>query len=327
MRESLNIESPDRVVLVLIGAGTRAAGFHLGALQALDETGVLARVTQVVALGGGSLAAGKLAVGWGQPTVFESLRQSLLTRSGMTITRRTEPPDPSVARTTQLIHRLTDELAGATLGALRFHRPRFVFGATNLATGRPFFFATGGDDEALAGDEDAAMWSADSVALARAVAASAILPPVHAPTSLALGDGLVSLFGGEASDPVARAATLRRAATVQHVLVVDAGATPIGELGPTDGLAALPRLVDAALAVARHAEHIRFIQELRALGRPDPLWISLHDEGDGEAHTAASVPVDLGALHGPELALLERHGHATTHTIAACLAGLLQRRR
>jgi NTE family protein len=54
MRESIR---PIDIGLCLSGGGARAIAFHLGCMKALDEAGLLDRVTAISAVSGGSVLA------------------------------------------------------------------------------------------------------------------------------------------------------------------------------------------------------------------------------------------------------------------------------
>ena len=58
----------DGIGLCLSGGGFRAMLFHLGAFVRMNELGLLAKLDRVASVSGGSLAAGALAVAWGQLT-------------------------------------------------------------------------------------------------------------------------------------------------------------------------------------------------------------------------------------------------------------------
>lgn len=71
-----------RVGLALSGGGFRAAAFGLGCLRALHDTGVLARVSVVSGISGGSLLAAMWAYGPGDFTTFDDQVTTLL-RTGL----------------------------------------------------------------------------------------------------------------------------------------------------------------------------------------------------------------------------------------------------
>jgi NTE family protein len=58
----------DGIGFCLSGGGFRAMLFHVGAFVRMNELGLLAKLDRVASVSGGSLAAGALAVAWGQLT-------------------------------------------------------------------------------------------------------------------------------------------------------------------------------------------------------------------------------------------------------------------
>jgi predicted acylesterase/phospholipase RssA len=57
-------QTPDRIALCFSGGGLRATFFHLGVVRALRARGLLARVTQVYAVSGGSILGAHLVLNW-----------------------------------------------------------------------------------------------------------------------------------------------------------------------------------------------------------------------------------------------------------------------
>ncbi len=55
---------PDRIALCFSGGGLRATFFHLGVVRALRARGLLARVTQVYSVSGGSILGAHLVLNW-----------------------------------------------------------------------------------------------------------------------------------------------------------------------------------------------------------------------------------------------------------------------
>ena len=52
------------IALALSGGGFRAMVFHLGALLRINEVGLLAKLTRVSSVSGGSITAAALAMSW-----------------------------------------------------------------------------------------------------------------------------------------------------------------------------------------------------------------------------------------------------------------------
>lgn len=197
--------------LCLSGGGFRAALFHLGAARRLNELGVLAEVTTISSVSGGSILSAHLAArirDWPEPgtaaadwqrTVSDPfhafVRQNL--RTGPLLERllpwnwpRSTAPIEALAR--RYAERLTD-LGLAELPA----EPRFVFCSTDLEFGVNWVFDSHGPDgRSRAGDyragyvEPMPTWP-----LARAVAASSCFPPVFDP--LRAGVAAEELRGGD----------------------------------------------------------------------------------------------------------------------------------
>lgn len=138
--------------LALSGGGFRATLFHCGALCRLDELGVLSRADRISSVSGGSITAGLLAVRWKalrfHGEVAPNLRE-LVIEPLQTFCHRTIDT-PAIGLGVLLPGRRPSDLleaayaehlyGSATLQELS-DRPRFVFNATNLATGVSFRFS------------------------------------------------------------------------------------------------------------------------------------------------------------------------------------------
>ena len=57
-----------RLGLALSGGGFRASLYHLGLLRFLRDAGLLAQVTHITSVSGGSIMAAHLALNWGRYT-------------------------------------------------------------------------------------------------------------------------------------------------------------------------------------------------------------------------------------------------------------------
>lgn len=124
--------------LWLSGQGYRAALFHLGALTRLNELGLLAQVSTVGAVSGGSILAALLAtkVPWPLHGAFRDWREQVAAPlrgiaernvRARAILRRPFPSDAEAA----LEERYARELVGS-LGGESAQGPNFVFGASGL---------------------------------------------------------------------------------------------------------------------------------------------------------------------------------------------------
>lgn len=176
--------------LALSGGGFRATLFHLGALRRLNELGLLERLDRVSSVSGGAIAAGLLAKEWhrldfaaGVARGFDRLVAEPLrdfcrrTIDAVAIGEGLILPWKSVSEAVQ--ERYDEHLFhGASLRALP-DRPRFVFNATNLQTGRSFRFS-----KPYAGDYRLGLLRNPDLPLSLAVTASSAFPPVLSPVTL-----------------------------------------------------------------------------------------------------------------------------------------------
>ena len=201
---------PDRQrsgrALCLSGGGFRAALFHAGALRRLNEAGLLAQLTTISSVSGGSIASGLLARLW--PTFrfdaagvvrsfggYEAALREVCAhdlRTGPLLLGRLNPLNwPALwsgrRSATDLLARAYDERLthGLKLGDLPTHgepgRPRFVFCASNLQTGVSFELSGGRVGDYLLGYA-----RAPELPVALAVAASSAFPVAFPPLVLAL---------------------------------------------------------------------------------------------------------------------------------------------
>lgn len=174
--------------LSLSGGGYRAMVYHLGALIRLQELGLLARITRISSVSGGSITAGALALVWNKITdrasLFAHVIDPVRALAGITVDR------PSIlgglllpgSVGTYVAERYDEHLfKGATLQDLP-DAPRFVINATNLETGTLWRFAKPYMRDYKVGRVDN-----PTVPLAHAVAASSAFPPVLSPFVLEIG--------------------------------------------------------------------------------------------------------------------------------------------
>ena len=334
------------VALCLSGGGFRATLFHLGALRRLNELGVLARLTTVTSVSGGSIMAARLATAltWPLSGPIPSDRwDTLITRPIRDFTRRNR-------RTTPILERLKPwnwtkedtavralaevyerDLTGATLADLP-DSPRFVFCATDMAFGVNWVFEKSrmGDYQAGYVSPPPADWP-----LARAVAASSCFPPifnpmkVHVPAARYAGgmfpagkqrDECLSdlrLTDGGNYDNLGLEPVWKDHATV---LVSDGGGT--FDFGPDSGLA--QRLMRYTAIVDNQARSLRkrwlisnFLARLLegaywGVGSSPLAYDDPNAPGYSKALAAeviAEVRTDLNEFSDAEAAVLENHGY------------------
>lgn len=181
--------------LALSGGGTRAMLFHAGALLRLYELGLFPELRRISGVSGGSITAGVLARNWSalaqQPSeeragvfmssVVEPLRGFARQKTDVFAwLRGTFTPRSSPAQ--RLADVLDEHLYhGAKLHDLPDDPPRFVFNATNVATGVLWRFS-----KPYMADYRLGRVLKPDVRLAVAVAASSAFPPFFSPLKLAV---------------------------------------------------------------------------------------------------------------------------------------------
>jgi NTE family protein len=179
----------DIVALALSGGGFRATLFHVGSLWRLNELGILRILGRISSISGGSIAAGVLAEAW----------RKLAFNNGTAANFRTLIVDPlrafcgrdvdvpAVGEGVLLPWKRASDKIEATYqlylvkGTLQDlpDVPRFIFGATNLQTGRSFRFS-----KRYMGDYRIGLVKNPMLPLARAIAASSAFPPFLSPVVL-----------------------------------------------------------------------------------------------------------------------------------------------
>lgn len=176
--------------LALSGGGFRATLFHLGAIWRLRELGWLARLDRISSVSGGSITAGRLAIQWEalkaegfragafEQRVVGPLREFCARNiDAPAIGEGVFLPWKSVSDAVEEQYR--EHLFGdARLRALP-ERPRFVFNATNLATGVSFRFS-----KPYAGDYRIGLIENPDFRVSLAVTASSAFPPVLSPVTV-----------------------------------------------------------------------------------------------------------------------------------------------
>ena len=175
--------------------GQRAMLFHAGALWRLNEVGMLPRLDRVSSVSGGSITAGVLGTRWGDARVRSINGRVPQVRGGRRraapAPRREEPRHPAglegvllpgVNAADRYRDALSTHLYGdATLADLPApgEGPRFIFNATNLASGVLWRFS-----RPYARDWRVGSIPSPKFSIATAVAASGAFPPFFAPLEL-----------------------------------------------------------------------------------------------------------------------------------------------
>jgi NTE family protein len=191
--------SPDEqrqgLALCLSGGGFRAALFHLGSLRRLNEAGVLAKITTITSVSGGSIASGLLAKLWRSFDFHNNVARNFADyetalrdfcshdlRTAPLLWERLDPRDwPGLLSqdhsvTDFLAHAYEDRLVkGLRLGDLPVKgiqgEPKFIFCASNVQTGVNFELS----GERI-GDYQIGYAHAPEIPLSEAIAASSAFP-------------------------------------------------------------------------------------------------------------------------------------------------------
>lgn len=180
--------------LALSGGGFRAALFHIGSLQRLNEVGWLRKLSRITSVSGGSITSGLLGLRWRELTfdandiatnlqdlVFEPLR-AFCSRDIDTWAIGKGALNPFKTAGDYVAESYDEHLFhGASLQKLpkKGEGPRFIIYATSLQTGRSVRFSQPYMADYLVG-----LLDEPDVPLAVAVAASSAFPPVLAPVVL-----------------------------------------------------------------------------------------------------------------------------------------------
>lgn len=233
---------PEAYGLALSGGGIRATLFHLGAIRRINEMGHLGDIDRIASVSGGAIATGLLAKGWkqlnwvgGRATNLEEVFQTRVMRMA------TLPLDIPIVllglipfvSPAKLLARVLDLVffRGMTLQDLpkaeKGEKPRFIFNASDLATGTLFRF-----EQPYMGTYRVGLVQKPDVKVATAVAASAAFPPIVSPLNLEMDPAKVidpDPNGPRRADLHGRADLRRRAA------LVDGGAYDNLALEPITG--------------------------------------------------------------------------------------------
>ena len=176
--------------LALSGGGFRAMLFHAGALLRLNELGLLAKVSRISSVSGGSIAAGYLGASWQRlgpadaQGVFSDFRAKFVEPVVRFSGERIDVVDaltgllPWTSAAEEVAKSYQRLMGSGTLQGLP-DTPRFVFCATNLQTGVLWRFS-----KPYAGDYIVGRIDRPTTRIAEAVAASSAFPPVLSPMVL-----------------------------------------------------------------------------------------------------------------------------------------------
>jgi NTE family protein len=285
----------DGIALACSGGGFRATLFHIGTLLRLNELGMLSKIKRFSSVSGGSITCAHLANSWkslnfssqGIATNFEEVVAKPLQEfcsHGIdvgVIAKGSVNPFKTAAE--YLIEAYRKHLGlGVSLQALPAS-PRFVFNATNLATGVSFRFS-----RPYAGDYRIGLLRNPEIDVAIAVAASSAFPPFLSPVVLDLDSSLfektegadlydkaeyrrkIYLTDGGVYDNMGLETVWNRYSTI---LVSDAGA-PLG-FGPEqsdDWLKTSLRVSDIAISQCRALRKRALISDFQQQKRSGTYW-------------------------------------------------------
>jgi NTE family protein len=234
--------------LCLSGGGFRATLFHLGVIQRLNELGILARLSTVTSVSGGSILNGVLATRWarlklGPDGTFTNLKEEVARpvrefcakdlRTSLLLGTRLNPLNWRVlirdwfSVSANFLADSYEPLYRCLLSDLPLpgpHVPRFVLCATNTRTGACWHFH--GGPQARMGDFYAGYCDAGHVKVSEAVAASSAFTPGFSALRLRLPEG----FAFSRCDPwgeeriiAAKRAEQQHGPSNEPVLLTDGG--------------------------------------------------------------------------------------------------------
>lgn len=200
------------IALSLSGGGYRAAAFHLGTLEMLEELGLLQEVKYLSTVSGGSIIGAYYAACLNGKsfdefkTSFESFLYNNAVRVGLD-NLRSEPfvkvqgQMPSLIRATAYVYDSKDLLDQKTFAHIRLnpgHLEELTINATELRGGGSFRFIHSSNPRVHSGNNDLAVDddTASKIRIADAVAASSCFPggfePIRFPTDFVWPDGMTA---------------------------------------------------------------------------------------------------------------------------------------
>jgi NTE family protein len=210
--------------LALSGGGIRATLFHLGALWRINEMGHLGDIDRISGVSGGSIAAGLLACAWPEFTWQGARATNFEARYATRVMRMARLPLDAPIVALGLVPGVSPaHILASVLDRVFFHGmtlqqlpapgkgPRFVFNATDLATGTDFRFS-----RPYLGSYRLGLVRHPDTRVAIAVAASAAFPPLVSP--------LVMRFDPDDFEMVEGADLHGRREVLEKVALVDGGA-------------------------------------------------------------------------------------------------------
>jgi len=344
-----------RIALCLSGGGLRATFFHAGVIKLLRSAELLRNVTHICAVSGGSILAAHLVNHWekynGTDKEYSEMEAELLKLGARDLRGRVirrwilawiilPAQLLSRFRRSRLLEREYARLYGHTVlnqlsNGTGLSRPELHMMATSLATGQLYSFSHAG---LWAGTSGAPILHlADSLPLARAVAASSSFPPLFPPvvlTSKSLGTSAKKLpfreyltdggvFDNLGFEKISRLQTSGEA-TFEYLLLSDASAQLDWDTSTrswwivsrtvraTDIL--MQRVSDASLSnatLSKHggvAAHISISESAsNSIGVTKALPAELKQR-------IARIRTDLDRFSSTEMELLVRHGYEVAYT-------------
>ena len=258
------------IALALSGGGFRAMLFHAGALNRLNELGLLSKLDRISSVSGGSIASGFLACVWSQlgaadrTGAFANFMQKYVDPMLAFSRQKIDVADiltgllPWTSAAKQVESSYDDGLFhGATLQSLP-DKPRFVFCSTNLQTGVCFRFS-----KPYAGDYIVGRLANPDLPLATAVTASSAFPPFLSPVVLTPPAGSFTDWPGQ---PAGAGGLIDPAPFRSRVLLADGGVYDNDGLEPvvkrymtllvSDGGVPFARTPDVATDPIRQLQHV-----------------------------------------------------------------------
>jgi NTE family protein len=204
-------DQPERYGLALSGGGIRATLFHYGALRRINDMGHLREIDRIVGVSGGAIATGFLAKVWdelewddqGRSSNLEAKLEPLVMRlAGMPIDIPLVAfglipfvsPSKWLARILDVFFFRGLKLEDIPPERGERPRPRFVFNASDLATGTLFRFS----EPYMGTYRVGLVMKPRNIKVATAVAASASFPPLVSPLNLDMNpDDVIKTRGAD----------------------------------------------------------------------------------------------------------------------------------
>lgn len=302
----------DGTALALSGGGYRAMLFHVGAVWRLNELGRVRDLKRISSVSGGSLFAGRLAVGWKDLSfdangVATNYIQAVAEPVMELATKLIDVPaalsrlNPFSGPALHAAAAYKKHLVGeASLQDLSDQGPRFVFNATHLATGTSWRFS-----KPYMGTYRVGLVQSPKVPVAIAMAASAAFPPVLSPLRLNLDpDAVQKTRGADLHDneKLRKLAVLSDGGVYDNlgletvwsryktVLASDAGGPMSVEVGGfrIPG-SQLKRALDTATDQARKLRRLGLVADVKRPDRSGALWMTSTDIRDYPAHSPFAV--------------------------------------